>query len=183
MDPFIGQIQAFAFNYAPQGWAKCDGTLLSIAQYQALFSLIGTTYGGDGRTTFALPDLRGRVALHQGAGPGLSNRPIGQHSGSETTTLNVTNMPSHNHMATGTVKAYFAPPTGGGTSNNPNGSNFSGASGTNIYTTQAPNGTMSAENVEVVVGNNGGNLPFNNMEPFLVVNWCIALDGIFPPRS
>jgi microcystin-dependent protein len=183
MDPFIGQIQPFAFNFAPRGWAKCDGTLLSIAQYQALFSLIGATYGGDGRTTFALPDLRGRVALHQGTGPGLSNRQIGQHSGSETTTLNVTNMPSHNHMATGTVKASFTPPAGGGSLNNPSGSNFSGSTGTNVYSNQAPNVTMAAENVEVVVGNNGGNLPFNNMEPYLVVNWCIALDGIFPPRS
>lgn len=183
MDPYIGQIQPFAFNFAPRNWAKCDGQLLSIASYTALFALIGTTYGGDGVSTFALPDLRGRAALHQGTGPGLSTRPIGQRSGAETTTLTVSNMPSHNHLATGTVKSYFTPPAGGGTSNNPNGSNFSGSTGTNVYTTQPTNGTMAAENVQVVVGNNGGSTPFNNMEPYLVINWCIALVGIFPPRS
>lgn len=183
MEPFIGQIQPFGFNFAPRGWATCDGQLLSIASYTALFSLIGTMYGGDGRTTFALPDLRGRSAMHQGRGPGLTNRVIGQSSGSEINYLTVSNMPSHNHAAVGTVKSYFTPPTGGGTSNNPNGSNFSGSSGTNVYTTQAPNGTMAAENVSVVVGYNGGNTPVNNLQPFLVVNYCIALVGIFPSRS
>ena len=183
MDPFIGQIQAFAFNFAPQGWLKCDGTLLSVAQYQTLFSLIGTTYGGNGTTTFALPDLRGRTSLHQGQGPGLTNRIIGQYGGTELNVLNTQQMPSHNHVAMGTVKSYFAPPSGGGASNNPNGSNFSGSSGTNIYTTQTPNGKMASENVEVVVGNNGGNSPVNNMEPYVVLNWCIAWNGIYPPRS
>ncbi len=183
MDPLIGQIQAFGFNFAPRGWMQCNGQLLSIAQYTALFSLIGTTYGGDGRTTFALPDLRGRVPMNYGQGPGLSMHPIGARSGSETNTLTVNQMPSHNHLATGTVKSYFAPPTGGGTSFNPNGSNFAGASGANTYTSQAPNGTMAAENVQVVVGNNGGNLPVNNMQPYLAINYCIAVVGIFPSRN
>ena len=183
MEPFIGQIQAFGFNFAPRGWAKCEGQLLPIAQYSALFSLLGTSYGGDGRTTFGLPDLRGRSAIGAGQGPGLSNYPQGAPGGHETTTLTVQNMPSHNHPATGTIKSYFQPPTGGGTSNNPNGSNFSGSTGSNIYTTQPPNGEMAAENVAVVVGNNGGNAPFNNHAPYLPVNWCIALEGVFPSRS
>lgn len=179
----IGQISAFGFNFAPRGWAKCDGQLISIASNTALFSLLGTTYGGDGVTTFALPDLRGRASLHQGTGPGLSTRSMGQRGGTETTILTAANMPSHSHPATGTVKSYFAPPTGGGTSTNPNGSNFSGSTGTNVYSTLAPNGTMAAENVAVVVGNSGGNIPFNSEDPYLVVNWCIATVGIFPSRN
>ncbi len=97
-DPFIGQIQTFGFNFAPRGWARCDGQLLPISSNSALFSLLGTTYGGDGRTTFGLPDLRGRAALHQGQGPGLSNRNLGQRAGAENTTLTVNQMPSHNHV-------------------------------------------------------------------------------------
>ncbi|MGE0561300.1 MAG: phage tail protein [Flavobacteriales bacterium] len=182
MEPIIGQIQAFGFQWAPQGWLNCDGSSLAISQYQSLYSLIGTTYGGDGVSTFKLPDLRGRTAINQGTGPGLTPRLMGQSSGSEINILNVQQMPSHNHLAVGTVKSYFAPPTGGGTSNNPNGLNFSGSSGTNVYTTQAANGTMAAENVNVTVGNNGGNAPVNNMEPYLVVNWCIAWQGVYPQR-
>ena len=181
MEPFIGQIQAFGFDFAPRGWAKCDGQLLPIAQNQALFSLIGTRYGGDGRSTFGLPDLRGRVALHQGQGPGLTGRTLGQHGGTETNTLTVDEMPSHNHMATGTVKCNFNPTTPA-TNSSPVGGNFANAE-SKVYNTSPGDKLMAAENVNVVVGNNGGSRPVNNMEPYLVVNWCISLDGLFPPRS
>lgn len=183
MDPLLGQIQPFGFNFAPRGWALCDGQLMPISQYTALFSLLGTTYGGDGRTTFALPDLRGRVAIHQGHGPGLSDRRIGSRGGSETTVLNITNMPSHNHAAQGAMKAFFQPPTGGGSTPNPSGAVLSSAPGIDIYANSSPNLNMANGTVEVTVGNNGANQPFNNMQPYLTINWCIALTGIFPSRS
>lgn len=183
MDPFIGQIQTFGFNFAPRAWAMCDGQLLPISSNSALFSLIGTIYGGDGRTTFALPDLRGRAALHQGNGPGLSDRRIGSRGGSERNTLNITQLPSHNHSAAGTIQAHFQPPTGGGSTNNPNGANFAGMGGVDIYTNQGVNVNMAANNVSVTVGNTGGNQSFNNMQPYLTITWCIALQGIFPSRS
>ncbi|MEM8909888.1 MAG: tail fiber protein, partial [Bacteroidota bacterium] len=106
MEPFIGQIMMFGGNFAPRGWALCNGQLMPISQNQALFSLLGTTYGGDGRTTFALPDLRGRAAMHAGHGPGLTDRRLGQRSGTETNTMNTLQMPSHSHIAVvgGSVK-------------------------------------------------------------------------------
>ena len=183
MEPFIGQIQPFGFNFAPRGWAMCDGQLLAISTHTALFSLLGTIYGGDGRTTFALPDLRGRVATHMGNGPGLSSYRIGERGGTERNYLNVTQLPSHNHSAAGTVKGFFQPPSGGGNSNNPSGANFSGDTGANIYTNQAATVNMAANNVTVSVGNTGGNQPVGNIQPFLCINWCIALVGIFPSRS
>ena len=183
MDPLIGQIQPFAFSFPPRGWASCDGQLLSIASYQALFSLIGTTYGGDGRSTFGLPDLRGRAALGDGQGPGLSQRQMGQRSGSETTMLTVNNMPSHNHTAVGTTQASFTPPNFAN-SNIPSGRNFGApASPTNTYTDGANNQAMSTGNVAVTIGNSGAGTAFNNMQPYLVINWCIALEGIFPSRN
>jgi len=183
MEPFIGQIQPFGFNFAPRGWAFCDGQLLPIAQNSALFSLIGTIYGGDGRTTFALPDLRGRAALHMGNGPGLSDRRIGSKGGTETTQLSILNLPSHNHTGSGTLTAYFQPPTGGGATNNPNGASLSGSAGTNIYSNQEENVSLKANNVTVTTNHTGGNQAFNNMQPYLTINWCIALVGVFPSRS
>ena len=165
-EPFLGQIQPFGFNFAPQGWAKCDGQLLSISSNTALFSLLGTTYGGDGETTFGLPDLRGRVSLHAGNGPGLTQRVIGQRSGTENTTLSVANLPPHNHA----LKAQEGANTG-----KPEDSVL-GASGQNIYSTQPPDMTMSSFAIE----NTGSGQEFNNMPPFLVINWCIALVGVFP---
>jgi microcystin-dependent protein len=171
--PFLGQIATFGFNFSPKGWAKCDGQLLSIAQNTALFSLLGTTYGGNGQTTFALPDLRGRTALHQGAGPGLTPRTIGEVAGTENVTLNVQQMPTHNH----TVSA-------NNTDNNPNSSkspekNFPGYSdGAALYAT-ASNCLMNA----AMTGLAGGSQPHPNMQPYLVINFCIAMEGLFPSRN
>ena len=178
MDPFIGQIIMFGGNFAPRGWALCDGQLLAISQNQALFSLLGTTYGGDGRTTFALPELRGRVAMHAGAGPGLASRPLGQKSGTETVTLNTTQIPSHNHGNTtggitvssegkGVVKTNVA--AGNFIGDTPDG--FSATAGTGKL------GGVGATD------NNGGNGSHNNMQPYQVVNYIIALVGVFPSRN
>lgn len=168
MEPFLGQIQAFGFNFAPRGWAKCDGQLLPIAQNSALFSLLGTIYGGDGRTTFGLPDLRGRVSLHMGQGPGLSSRQIGEKGGSESNTLNVSQMPSHNHSANAVAEAADnSKPEGNSLASSPS------------YKDQAPDAVLRS----TTVGNTGGGQAVNNMEPFLVINWCIALQGIYPSRS
>lgn len=183
MEPFIAQIMMFAGNFAPRGWAKCEGQLLPIASYTALFSLIGTTYGGDGRTTFGLPDLRGRVPVSPGHGPGLSDYRQGPGGGHEQVYLNTTNLPAHSHAGTGTVKATFTPPAGGGNTNSPNGSNFSGVSGTNVYSNGATNVSMAADNVNVTIGNTGGNIPFSVVQPWCSVQFIIALQGIFPSRG
>ena len=164
-EPFIGQIILFAGNFAPRGYALCAGQLLPIAQNTALFSILGTTYGGNGQTTFALPDLRGRVPLGQGQGPGLSSYSLGQSSGAETHTLNVTEMPQHAHLPqaadgdqTTNRAAGSVPAKGGVYSTSPN------ASG-------APTGAA------------GGSQPHNNLQPHLALNYCIALEGIFPSRN
>ena len=172
-DPFIGQIQPFGFNFAPRGWAKCDGQLLAISSNTALFSLLGTIYGGDGRTTFALPDLRGRVGLHAGNGPGLSNRVIGEKSGAETVTLNTQQMPSHNHTVGCTNQL--------GNQGAPEGQVMS-AEDTNaadIYHDGAPDKTMNA----AAISDTGGNQAHNNMQPYQVINYIIALQGTFPSRN
>jgi len=179
MDPFIGEIKMFGGNFAPRSWAFCDGQLLPIAQNTALFSILGTTYGGDGRTTFALPDLRGRAAVHAGHGPGLTDRRLGSRGGTEITTLNVTNMPSHTHIASGTVKAVGAP----GNQRIPTGNNLAGTAGDLQYSDAGPNASMAANNVDVTVGNAGGQQPFNNMQPYEVVNYIICLFGVFPSRN
>jgi microcystin-dependent protein len=167
-DPFLGEIQAFGFNFAPRGWAQCDGQLLPINQNSALFSLLGTTYGGDGRTTFALPDLRGRTALHEGQGPGLSPRQLGQRSGQETTSLSVQNLPPHGHAIRAKEEGNTEDPTG----------HYVAGDGTNAFGTGADI-TMAADSV----GNTGGGLPHDNMQPYLTINFCIALQGIYPSRS
>ena len=170
-EPFLGQITAFGFNYAPRNWAQCNGQLLAISQYQALFSLLGTTYGGDGRTTFGLPDLQGRAALHMGAGPGLTPRTIGEKSGAETNTLNVNQLPSHTHT--------FAPPS----------SSTSGDTdvATANYPAQAEednyHNTSDATMGSGTTGSTGSSQSVNNMQPYQVVNFCIALQGIFPSRT
>ena len=179
MDPFIGEVLMFVGNFAPRGWAFCDGQLLPISQNTALFSIIGTTYGGDGRTTFALPDLRGRVPIHPGNGPGLSDRRLGGKGGSETTQITVANMPAHNHTApavnassdgadTPSASGAFLPSNGRG-----GAALYASAQGT----AQPLGGTGGT------TGSNGGSQPFNNMQPFLGVNYIIALQGVFPSRS
>ncbi len=181
MEPFLAQIVMFGGNFAPRGWAFCNGQLLAINQNQALFSLLGTTYGGDGRTTFALPELRGRVALHSGngsAGPGLTPRPLGQRSGSETNTLNVTQLPSHNHTATMRAES------DAGSTGNPTG-NLLGVviTGANIYAPPVPATEVDMSSDSIVVGNTGGGQAVNNMQPYTAVNYIIALQGTFPSRN
>lgn len=186
MDPFLAQIVMFGGNFAPRGWAFCDGQLLPIAQYQALFSLLGTNYGGDGRTTFALPDLRGRVPIHKGDGdgPGLSNYRLGQKGGVETVTLNTMEIPSHNHTAVGKMQ------TGPDVDLTDNSAGHllahqarNGNDALDIYTSGAGSQYMKEEGVAVTVGNTGGNMPHENRQPFLTVNYIIALQGMFPSRS
>jgi microcystin-dependent protein len=165
--PFLGQISLFGFNFAPRGWGRCDGQILPIAQNTALFSLLGTNYGGNGQTTFALPDLRGRVAIHQGQGPGLTNRDMGEVGGQETHTLIVTEIAAHSHLiACSNQDANDSNPVNA----------FPAAGG--AYQT-ASNATMNTGMGQLA----GGSQPHNNMQPFLVVNFCIALEGIFPSRN
>jgi microcystin-dependent protein len=178
MEPFIGQIVMFGGNFAPRSWALCDGALLSISQWQALFSILGTTYGGDGRTTFGLPDLRGRVAIHPGNGPGLTPRNLGQRGGSETNTLNQLQLPSHTHAATGTVNLGTASNAASG-----NGAFLPISTGANFYSTAAGAAQMNAGAVSVNVGNTGSNQSVNNIQPFQCVNFIIALQGVFPSRN
>jgi microcystin-dependent protein len=173
-EPFIGEIRIFAGNFAPRGWQFCQGQVLSIAQYSALFSLLGTTYGGNGQTTFALPDLRGRVPMQPGQGPGLSPRTLGEQGGTETVTLLTTQMPAHNH-------GFFASNEQG---NNevPEGSVVSayppGTTPTTYYA-GSPNTTMSP----AAIGPSGGGQPHDNMSPYTCVNFIIALEGIYPSRE
>ena len=173
-DPFIGEIRIVGFNFAPRGWAECSGQIMSIAQNTALFSLIGTIYGGNGQTTFALPDFRGRVAVHQGQGPGLSSYVLGQQSGSESQTLSLSQTPAHTHLL--------------------------GAS-PNLATTSDPrNGVFAVPNVNPrmrnlygspgaaqmegdMVAPTGGSQPHQNLQPYLGILYVIALEGIFPPQS
>lgn len=170
--PFVGQIQPFSFDFAPKGWAKCDGNLLAISQNNALYSVIGIIYGGDGRTTFALPDLRGRAPMQFGHGPGLSDRRIGQKSGSQEVTLTISSLPWHNHM----VRASNSP----GDSQQPQGALLApDSSGEDRIFTSSPNTGLNF----ATLSNTGGNQPHENMAPFLVINWCISLYGVIPQSS
>ena len=171
MEPFIGQIQTFGFNFAPRGWAQCNGQLLAISQYTALFSLLGTTYGGDGRTTFGLPDLRGRSIVGMGNGPGLSSISWGEKAGAENHTLTTPQMPSHAHSVKVAVN------TGAGDEASPTSMIASSANGfSEDPTANAFLGGVSSNNV-------GGGQAFNMRNPFLGINVCIALEGLFPPRN
>jgi len=168
-DPFIGGMSMIGFNFAPRSWAFCDGQLLAISSNSALFSLLGTNYGGDGRTTFGLPDLRGRVAIHPGNGPGLTNRSWGQRSGTENETLSSTQIPSHSHTV--------AVNSGVGNSDSPTRNYLAANSeGINHY-------SNSSDEVSADIGNTGGGSSHNNMPPFLGIYHVIALFGIYPSRS
>lgn len=170
-DPFVGEIRAFPFNFAPKGWAMCNGQLIAIAQNTALFSLLGTTYGGDGRSTFALPNLQGSIPVHAGQAPGLSDYMLGQSGGSATVSLLVSQMPAHTHAV-----AASASEAG---SRSPSGQLFANeAGGVMSY---APPGTPVGL-ASQAVGQAGGGAPHNNMAPTLTLNFCIALQGIYPPR-
>lgn len=170
--PFLGMIALFGFNFAPQGWAFCNGQLLPIAQNSAIFALLGTTYGGDGRTTFALPNLQGRVPIHFGQGPGTSQYQIGQAGGSETTTLLAQNLPSHNHPLNAVSET--------GETSDPTGA-FLGNTGAldKEYRTSGTGVVMNAG----AIGMTGSNQPVSIVQSFLAVNYCIALQGIFPSRD
>ena len=170
MEPYLGQIQAFGFNFAPQGWAQCNGQLLSIDENQALFSLLGTTFGGDGQVTFALPDLRGRSIVHPGSGPGLSPIQIGQSGGQETVTITINQLPSHNHAVSVAVN------TGNGEESASTKYIASHASAFNEGPAQ--DSFLAGVNQAIV----GGNQPVNIQNPFLGMNYCIALEGIYPSR-
>ncbi len=169
--PFLSEIRIFSFNFAPKGWAQCNGQLMPINQNQALFSLLGTTYGGNGQTTFALPDLRGRSAFHMGGG---FNE--GQTGGEESHTLSTTEMATHTHFLSGNNAVV------GGTTNatvGTPGNNYWANSGKNVYTTAQPNSAMSA----ATVTNVGGSQAHENRSPYLVLNCCICLSGAFPSRN
>jgi microcystin-dependent protein len=171
MDPFVAEIRIFPFNFAPRGWAWCNGQLMPISQNTALFSLLGTTYGGDGKSTFALPDLQGRAPMHPGQGPGLSLHDLGEVGGTESVTLLESEMPLHNHMVG------IAPEPGEVTS--PSGNSIAVSQEGNVFVAGTANKQMSAS----ILPPAGGNMPHNNMQPFLTVYFCIALQGIYPPRG
>jgi len=178
-DPFLAQIVMFGGNFAPRGWAFCDGQILPIASYSALFSLLGTTYGGDGRTTFALPDLRGRSAIGARQGAGLPDFTLGQRGGEVSVTLNQSQIPSHSHAATAMVNATNAR----GNSEYPDSNTWASRSRDRDYSDSTPDVTMNADAVTVQIGNTGSSQAHNNMPPFLAVNYIIALQGTFPSRN
>jgi microcystin-dependent protein len=172
MEGVIATIMMFAGNFAPKNWAFCQGQILSIAQNTALFSLLGTTYGGNGTTTFALPDLRGRVPVGTGQGPGLSNYALGQMSGAESVTMSVNQMPAHQHGVTPPAK------NGGGDDTNPGGTKFMATASTDLYA-NASNVTMGAYSTGVA----GGNQPLPIVQPYLGMNYVICLYGVYPSRN
>ena len=170
VEPYTGEIMLFAGSFAPRGWARCDGQLLPISQNQALFSLLGTTYGGNGTTTFALPDLRGRAPIHAGQGPGLTDRPLGESGGTESHALTAAEMPVHNHPAFArSLPGTSAHPSGLLPARDP--------SGVPHYGPDA-DATLHAG----AVGLAGAGLPHDNMPPYLALTFCICLTGVFPPQ-
>ncbi|MCV9930425.1 tail fiber protein [Flavobacterium sp. LS1R49] len=188
MDEYIGIVKIFAGNFAPAGWAFCDGSLLSIAQNQALFAIIGTTYGGNGQNTFGLPDLRSRVPLGatnaSGPGPGLSTYPLGQPVGTEKNTLLITNLPPHSHTGTMSVSksnGSLEIPVDGSSlaaSGTPSGRGFAP---TMTYNSVTPDTKLNA--TSVVLSSTGGGIPVNNIQPVLAINYIICLQGLFPSRN
>lgn len=181
-NPFIGEVVMFGGNFAPRGWAFCDGRLLAISQNTALFSILGTTYGGDGRTTFGLPDLRGRTPIGARQGPGLTNRLLGSRGGSEAVVLTANQMPAHNHSATSTANAV----TPAGNSNDATGNFWADDAGVSsgTYHSGPANTTMSSAAVQTTVANNeGGGQSHPNMQPYQGVSFIIAIQGVFPSRN
>lgn len=169
-EPFLGEIRLFAGNFPPAGWAFCDGQVLQISQYDALYALIGTTYGGDGQETFALPDLRGRIPLHMGQNPATGTTyPLGLAAGAETVTLTVNQMPQHTHAVNASSES--------GTLNSP--SNGVWAAKIQEFSTNAPDGAMN----QAAISSIGGNQPHDNMMPYTVLSFIIALEGIFPTQN
>ena len=170
-DPFVAEIRVMPYNFAPRGWASCDGQLLPISQNTALFSLVGTYYGGDGRSTFALPNLGGRFAMAPGQGPGLSPRDVGEDVGQAQVTLTTNELPAHSHALKGGASGLSTSPA--------NGAMAPPATGANVYHAPGAAAPMAPEAITAT----GGNLPHENRQPYLAVMFCIALQGIFPARS
>jgi len=183
-DPYIGEVRAFGFDFPPSGWLSCDGSLLPISQYSALFAILGTTYGGDGRVTFALPNLIGQAVMSQGQGPGLSLRTMGENIGVDTVTVLQSEMPQHTHGLNG-----FVAQTPSGEMAGPNSTAMLSRGVTMVggaprpsmvySTTDVPNTTMAPQ----VIGITGSSVPHQNQQPYLALNFCIAFNGIFPPRG
>ena len=169
-EPFVGEVRMFAGNFAPRGWAFCDGQLLAVSQNDALFSLLGTIYGGDGRTTFGLPDLRGRVPIHAGSGPGLSPRRLGAKAGAENVTLTVNQLPSHTHAMQVTQAS--------GNEQSPQGAVYARAQ-IDMYIEEPAEAVMSTS----AITNVGGSRSHTNLMPYLCINFIIALVGIYPSRQ
>jgi microcystin-dependent protein len=169
-DPFVAEIRIFPFNFAPRGWAWCDGQILPISQNTALFSLLGTTYGGNGSSNFALPDLQGRSAMQHGQGPGLSLRDLGESGGSEAVTLLASEVPGHTHALQATSSADTGAPAGAALANV--------ASGAKAYRVPGATTFMAADALQAVGGS-----PHNNRQPYLTLYFAIALQGVFPPRT
>jgi microcystin-dependent protein len=172
-DQFVAEIRMFPFNFPPTGWAFCNGQLLPISQNTALFSLVGTFYGGNGTSNFALPNLQGSAPLHQGQGPGLSDRVVGETGGEVSVTLLQSEIPAHNHAIQASTATGLPSPT-----NNAWGSGLKGHPGA-----YASGASPTVQMSPAALTPNGGNLPHNNMPPYLALNFCIAMQGIFPPRS
>lgn len=171
-DPFVAEIRIFPFNFAPKGWAFCNGQILPISQNTALFSLLGTTYGGDGRSTFALPNLQGAAAMHPGQGPGLSPRGLGETGGSKTVTLLPSEMPTHSHSLLASNET--------GEDRKAVGEAMARSTGGALYGPVPANPVaLAPESLPAA----GGSQPHNNMMPYLTLNFCIALQGIYPPRG
>ena len=170
-DPFVAEIRIFPFNFAPKGWAFCDGQIMPISQNTALFSLLGTTYGGDGKSTFALPNLQGRAPMHPGQGPGLSLHDLGEEGGSDTVTLLATEMPAHSH----TVNASNSDSI----DQSPENELLAGGVAVTPYGPAGTGVSMAPQSISVA----GGGQPHNNLMLYLTLNFCIALQGIFPPRT
>lgn len=178
-DPFLAEIRAFPFIFAPAGWAFCNGQLLPISQNTPLFSLLGTTYGGDGRATFGLPNLQGATLIHAGQGPGLTEHFLGEMAGTPTVTLLSTEMPMHNHALVASDVAGTMAPGPGAQLGRPAKGNIQSMNSGLMYSAGAANPQMSPQSLSPA----GGNAAHNNMMPSLALNYCIALRGIFPPRS
>jgi len=177
MNPFLGQIMMFGGNFAPRSWALCNGQLLPINQNQALFSLLGTIYGGDGRTTFALPDFRGRAAIGQGHGAGLTSRQLGQQGGTETVALTIAEMGQHNHTATLIAENAI------GDQQNPKDNMLGATPNGPIYASVTAGTDKNMGAGSIVVNSNGNSIAHTNMGPYGVVNYIIALQGVFPSRN